>query len=95
MGAQHATPLAHPSCCLPALAPCSYIYERCGAKDLGRSLKTLGVGFVWEALRKGSHGVKTQYNAISGAVTLMSISQDLQRQMQAGTITPEQVGAVR
>lgn len=36
------------------------------------------------------HPALPQYNAVSGAVSLVSIGQDVQRQLKSGTITEEQ-----
>ncbi|KAL4437279.1 hypothetical protein ABPG75_004418 [Micractinium tetrahymenae] len=71
-----------------------YIYSRMGAKELGKNFKTLGVGFVWEALRSYGHGTKTTFGAISGLVGLQVAAQDVQRQMQAGQLSPQQAEAL-
>lgn len=50
------------------------------------------MGFAWEALRSVGHGTKTNFNAVSGIVGLQVAAQDMQRQMAAGHLTPQQVG---
>ncbi|PSC73847.1 Chaperone dnaJ 10 isoform A [Micractinium conductrix] len=67
-----------------------YMYSRAGAKELGKNFKTLGVGWAWEALRSVGHGTKTTFSAVSGIVGLQMAAQDLQRQMQAGQLSPQQ-----
>lgn len=42
------------SCCR------SYVYSRAAGKELAKDIKTLGVGWAWEALRSTGHGIKTQ-----------------------------------
>jgi hypothetical protein len=39
------------------------------------------------------HGTKTNFNAVSGIVGLQVAAQDMQRQMAAGHLTPQQVRA--
>ncbi|KAI3424846.1 hypothetical protein D9Q98_008232 [Chlorella vulgaris] len=71
-----------------------YIYSRAGAKELGKAFKTLGVGWVWEVLRGMGHGTKTNFGAVSGIVGLQVASQDMQRQMQSGQLSPQQAQAM-
>jgi hypothetical protein len=79
------------ACLLAVLQTVGYIYSRAGAKELGKAFKTLGVGWVWEVLRGMGHGTKTNFGAVSGIVGLQVASQDMQRQMQSGQLSPQQV----
>jgi hypothetical protein len=72
-----------------SLETIGYVYTRAAAKQLGKDLKVLGLGFVWESLRSTGHGVKTNFKAISGAVGLMQVQKELQ---QSG-MPPEQAAA--
>ena len=54
-------------------------------------LQTLGVGWAWEALRSVGHGTNTNFGAVSGVVGLQVAAQDMQRQMQSGQLSPQQV----
>ena len=58
---------------------------------MGKNFKTLGVGWAWETLRGVGHGTKTTYNAVSGIVGLQTAQRELQQQMAAGQLTPQQV----
>jgi hypothetical protein len=40
------------------------------------------------------HGTKTNFNAVSGIVGLQVAAQDMQRQMAAGHLTPQQAEAL-
>lgn len=71
-----------------------YIYARVGAKEVGKNFKTLGVGWAWETLRGVGHGTKTTYNAVSGIVGLQTAQRELQQQMAAGQLTPQQAEAL-
>lgn len=42
------------------------MYSRIGAREAGKNLKTLGVGFVWESLRGMGHGTKTTVRRVAG-----------------------------
>lgn len=53
---------SHPPC-PPAsltLQTIGYVYSRSAGKELAKDIKTLGVGWAWEALRSTGHGIKTQ-----------------------------------
>ncbi|KAL6773810.1 hypothetical protein ACKKBG_A22590 [Auxenochlorella protothecoides x Auxenochlorella symbiontica] len=76
------------------LTTIGYMYSRIGAREAGKNLKTLGVGFVWESLRGMGHGTKTTYNAVSGAVSLVSIGQELQKQLNSGAISQQDAEAL-
>ncbi|KAI7835278.1 hypothetical protein COHA_010820, partial [Chlorella ohadii] len=71
-----------------------YIYARAGAKELGRTFKTLGVGWAWETLRSVGHGTKTTYGAVSGAVSLQMVQKELQANMQSGQLSQQQAEAM-
>lgn len=66
-----------------------YMYRRAAAKELGKDTKTLGLGYMWESVRSAGHGAKTNIDAISGAVSMMRLQQEIQ---QSG-LSPEQAGA--
>ena len=59
-------------------------------QEVGKNFKTLGVGWAWETLRGVGHGTKTTYNAVSGVVGLQTAQRELQQQMAAGPLTPQQ-----
>jgi hypothetical protein len=40
--------------------PRRYVYSRVAGKELAKDIKTLGMGWAWEALRSTGHGIKTQ-----------------------------------
>lgn len=72
-----------------SLETIGYVYTRAAAKHLGKDMKVLGLGFVWESLRSTGHGVKTNFKAISGAVGLMQV----QKEIQQSGMPPEQAAA--
>lgn len=72
-----------------SLETIGYVYTRAAAKQLGKDMKVLGLGFVWESLRSTGHGVKTNFKAISGAVGLMQV----QKEIQQSGMPPEQAAA--
>lgn len=59
-----------------------YIYSRQAAIQLGKNPKHLGIPFASEWLRNKAHNVKTNFGAISAAVSLMSINDQAAREVQ-------------
>ncbi|GAQ87276.1 DnaJ heat shock N-terminal domain-containing protein [Klebsormidium nitens] len=67
-----------------------YIYERRAAAFLG---KRWGLPFAAEWVRAKGHGFRTQVSAAAGAVSLVSMQEDLKRQLRSGDVSEEAVAA--
>ena len=69
-----------------------YIYSRQAATQLAKNPKHLGLPLASEWVRNKAHGVKTNFSAISAAVSLMTLNEQANREVQAGW-TEEQAAA--
>lgn len=77
---------------LNAWMHCRYIYSRQAAIQLGKNPKHLGIPFASEWIRNKAHNVKTNFGAISAAVSLMTINEQAAREVQPNW-TEEQAAA--
>jgi curved DNA-binding protein CbpA len=74
-----------------------YQYRRIGARYDKRGndvSKAFGLASVWESLRSVGHGIKTSASAVGGAVSLVAMQRDLQRRLEAGELSQQQVEAL-
>lgn len=55
-----------------------YMYERMGARQLGKNPLFLGIPFAAEWMREKGHKVQSGFTAIHGAVQLMQLQQEMQ-----------------
>lgn len=56
-----------------------YVYQRSAARESGKDMRMLGLPFAHEWLRDKGHGIRSQFNAVSGAVDMMNVQKEGQR----------------
>ncbi|KAK9794962.1 hypothetical protein WJX73_005891 [Symbiochloris irregularis] len=61
------------------LSTIGYVYQRSAARESGKDMRMLGLPFAQEWLRDKGHGIRTQFNAVSGAVDMMNLQREGQR----------------
>lgn len=66
------------------LCHCRYMYERRASLALGRDAKFLGLPFASEWIRQQGHSMRTAVGAAAGAVGMMTIQQEAEKNLQVG-----------
>lgn len=73
--------------------PRRYIYERSAASYLGKDIRMLGIPVAGEWLRSKGHAIKTTFSAASGAVELLRMQKEAERDLQSGALNNETITA--
>eukprot|EP00884_Botryococcus_braunii_P007339 jgi/Botrbrau1/16606/Bobra.0068s0034.2 len=68
-----------------------YVYERTAASYLGKDIRMLGIPVAGEWLRSKGHAFKTTFSAASGAVDLMRMQKEAERDLQSGALTNDTI----
>ncbi|BDA45833.1 Chaperone protein dnaJ 10 [Coccomyxa sp. Obi] len=71
-----------------------YVYQREAAKELGKGAGPIGTFMgAGEWLRGQGHAVKSQWNAARGAVEIMQVQRQAQKDLAGGQLSEEAIGA--